>query len=233
VVGVQDRLAPDGDGYVVGRIHIQAREPGRCHADDDKRVAIQTDGLAHDIGIAREMPLPKAVTDYRDRSGVAAAVEVVIRREDAAAHGWDPEDAEIIAADPQAFGEMALSALGQVEAGAAKGQSPREGLLVVADLLPDRIGDIGVIGAALGGGKLHKALRIFHWQRTQHYSVEDAENGRVCADAKRQGENCGGGETGIGAQGAQGVTGVLDEGVEEGPDPDRAARFRELGCVAE
>jgi hypothetical protein len=99
------------------------------------------------------MPLPEAVADHRDRSGVPAAVEIVIRREDAAAHGGHAEDAEEIAADPQAFREMALAARGQIEAVRAEGQGSGEGLLVIAHLLPDRVGEIGVYGRAGSGGE--------------------------------------------------------------------------------
>jgi hypothetical protein len=139
------------------------------------------DGLADDIGIAREMPLPEAVTDHRHRSGVPTAVQIVIRCEDAAAHGRHAEDAEEIAAGPQAFRELALAARSQVEPVGAEGQGSRESLLAIAYLLPDRIGE-----TALRRVYLHQSLRILHRQRTQHHSVEDAENGRVCADAQRQ-----------------------------------------------
>ena len=66
-VGPEDRLTSNGDRDVEGRIHIQAREPGRGHTDNGERVAVQPDGFADDIGIPLKMPLPEAVADYRHR----------------------------------------------------------------------------------------------------------------------------------------------------------------------
>jgi hypothetical protein len=96
---------------------------------------------------------------------------------------------EIIAANPQAFREVALAARGQIEAVRTVGQASREGLLVSAQLLPDWIGEIdgqrvGRVGT--GRAELHQSMRIFNWQRAQHDCVEDAENGCVRAYAQRQ-----------------------------------------------
>src|ERR1039457_3990286 len=136
---MQDRLASNGDGYVVGRVYIQAGEPGRRHADDREGMAVQPDGLADDFGVGREIPLPEAVADHRHRSRTSAAVEIVIGSEDAAAHGRHAQDAKEISAGPQTFGERALAAVRQIEAGGVEGQGPREGLLVVADRKSTRL----------------------------------------------------------------------------------------------
>ena len=141
-VGVQDRFASDGDGHIVRCIHIQALEPGRRHADDGERVPVQPDGLANDIGVASEMVFPETVADDRDRSRMPAAMHIVSGREDAPAHGGHAEDVKEIAADPQAFREMAFAARGQIETIPAEGQGSRESLLVIAQLFPDRVGEI-------------------------------------------------------------------------------------------
>src|SRR5580700_7120996 len=130
------------------------------------------------------MPLPEAVADDGHGSGTPASVKIVIGGEDAAAHGGHPEDTEVIAADPQAFGEMALASRGQIEAVGGKGQGSGESLLAIPHLLPDRVGDNLAIGTAFGGSYLHEPVRIFHRQRTEHERVEDAEYGGVCADAQ-------------------------------------------------
>ncbi len=148
----------------------------------------------------------------------------------------DAEDAEEIAADPQAVGEVALAARRQIEAARAISQGSRKSLLVIAHLFPDRVGegDGQWAGAArIGRAHLHKALGILHRQRTQHDRVEDAEYRRVCAYAERQRDNRGGGKAGIGAQHSQSVTAVLNECFEERPDPHGAAGLGQLGHVAE
>jgi len=79
---------------------------------------------------------------------------------------------------------VALAAICQIESIRGVGERAREGLLVIAHLLPDGVGELVV---ALGTEPdLHQARRIFDGQRAQHDGVEDAEDGGVCADTQRQ-----------------------------------------------
>jgi hypothetical protein len=87
-VGVQYRFAPDGNGDVVAAIQIQAGKPRRGHADDGEGMPVQPDGLPEYVGISAETPLPEAVADDCHRSGVPAAVDIVILGDQASAHRW-------------------------------------------------------------------------------------------------------------------------------------------------
>src|SRR5580658_1935197 len=183
----------------------------------------QLDGLPEYVGVPAEMPLPEAVADYCYRSRMPTAVDIVIGGEQSSAHRRDTEYTKEIRADPQALGEVAFTARGQVEPVGRPGQRPGEGLLMIANLFPNRIREGGYVPSHKL--QLDKPVRIFHGQRTQHYCVQHAENGGVCADAERQRENRRRCKSRIGSEGSQAVADILDQRLEKRPTPHAAARF--------
>ncbi len=88
-------------------------------------------------------------------------------------------------------------------------------------------------GVGTGRAELHQPLRIFHRQRPQHHGVENAEYGRIRADAQRQRKNRRGGEAWIGSQRTEGVADILRQRFKEWPHPDGAAGLADLRQVTE
>ena len=99
-----------------------------------------------------------------------------------------------IAADPQATGVARLAARRQVEGGAAPDERAGERLLLIADPLPQRVGQVRPAARELPGAPtrrlrdadLHQLMRRLDRQRPQPHCVEQLKDGRVGADAKRQ-----------------------------------------------
>ena len=65
-------------------------------------------------------------------------------------------------------------------------------------------------------GDPHEALGVVERERTEQESVDDAENGGAGADAESDDKDGEGGESGIAAQGAEGIAQVLQEAVGGG-----------------
>jgi hypothetical protein len=80
---------------------------------------------------------------------------------------------------------------------------------------------VGAANHAFAGGLLdclvddHELIRLRERQRLQDYGIHHGENGRVGADAEREGKNCDGGEAGGFAQYAKGVAKVLKDAGEK------------------
>ena len=60
-----------------------------------------------------------------------------------------------------------------------------------------------------------KTPGIADWERVEHQAVHHCEDGGVCADAEREGQNGDGGEAGGIAHHAEGVADVLQQAGEE------------------
>ena len=91
--------------------------------------------------------------------------------------------------------------------------------MVIADLLPNCIREIEIAPAAarrIESGELDQFLRVSHREHAQDDGVDEGEDGGVGADTESQSEDGDGGEHGRVAKSAQGVTNVLEEGLQEG-----------------
>src|SRR3954465_3639260 len=130
------------------------------------------------------------MADDRDRAVASAAVQIVFAIEDAAAIRRNAEDVEHFAADPKAVDDAFLAFLREVETGRAVREDAFEGVLIIADCFPKRVGEIFVAADV----KPREAMRIGNGKRTEHHGVHDAKNGGVRADAERERKNRGYGE---------------------------------------
>jgi len=89
---------------------------------------------------------------------------------------------------------------------------------MIADLLPLRVGNIGVaamdaagIPGAVQGAHVGELLGVRDRQRSQAERIDQLEDGGVCAGAQREGKHHNSGEAGIEAQQPEAVAKVLRE----------------------
>src|SRR3954469_7378487 len=61
----------------------------------------------------------------------------------------------------------------------------------------------------------HELLRLFYGQHTQHYCVDGAENGSICANAQRQRNYNYSRESRNAAKHSQGITEVLEKSLNK------------------
>ncbi len=94
-------------------------------------------------------------------------------------------------------------------------------------------GDVRQLEVDVAGAHGDDAVRIGDSGRMQQELVDQAENGRVCADAEGEGRDYDSGKSRAAAHAAQGVTEVGREAVEGGPAPHGAAVFEMEGAIAE
>jgi hypothetical protein len=150
-----------------------------------------TPTLRSDCGIASpQLALPEAVAD----DGVGSATRpVVARLQQAAPRGHDTERVERVAAHPRAAHQVPRVALAHLHVEPRRpGEDAREGLLVVSDLLPERIRErippAVDAEAAVAPGNLDRDQRPGRLDRqgSQPHCIEELENRRVGADAERQ-----------------------------------------------
>src|SRR6266851_3575618 len=100
-------------------------------------MTIECDGASDDLAIAPIMALPKIVgQDSRGR----AAAPVIIRRKCTSQNGPDSEGMKKVATDHTAVGAAHLTARCQIEPMRAPGEDAGKHVLMVANLLPDRVG---------------------------------------------------------------------------------------------
>src|SRR6185436_14789006 len=174
-----------------------------------------------------------------DRPGLAAA-PVVAGGEEPAGLGPYTEQVEEAAADPQALGRLCLAAAREVERRPAEGECAREGVLAIADLLPDRVRQARPPvrevppGALLRHRRdLDQLFRPYHGQRLQPHGVDHLEDRRVRADPDREREDRDGGESRLPQEQARGVAQILAEPLEPRPAPHLARHFLDRRDVAE
>jgi hypothetical protein len=86
----------------------------------------------------------------------------------------------------------------QIERVTAIGESSGKHVLAVANLLPDRVGEISAVAA----GHLEQLFGMGHRQRFENQGIDQAENGGIGADSQRQREDGHGGKSRTSAKGA-------------------------------
>ena len=71
-------------------------------------------------------------------------------------------------------------------------------MIIAVGIRHAQLGGVGLgdHGLAVNGIELHEAGNVSDGQRVQKHGVYDGEDGGVCADAQRQGDNADGGEAG-------------------------------------
>jgi len=160
---------------------IDTVERGVRDSNDDVRFPIERDGSPDDVPRPAELALPEPVSQHRDRR---ATRRVVTARQETAQHRSNAKRREVVAADPIAGGAAHLAAGRQIEPGlAAVREDARKDTLPVADLLPERVReDAAQLRSA--HGDLDELLGVCDRQRPQHDGIDEAEDGRVRADAE-------------------------------------------------
>src|SRR5262249_44707980 len=137
-------------GDIEGAPDLRAEEAGRRDAGDLDLVAVELELATDRARVGAELAPPEALADH-DGGGVAAA-PIVGGVEHAAEQRRDAERVEEVAADEEAARPSDRAGLRQVVAPGAPGDEHREGLLPRAQLLEERVGEIGApaVEAALG-----------------------------------------------------------------------------------
>ena len=122
----------------------------------------------------------------------------------------------------------------------AQAKTPEEGLLMISDLLPDRIREhrvpvekVSHPAVRVGEPHLGELLWVDHRKHAQANRIQQLENRRIGADAEGQGYDRDGSEARIPLQLAGAVAEILPEDFERAESPQLAAGFFEPGDVAE
>lgn len=195
VVG-QNAIGTQRDSDIVAIADLDAEKRWRRHPDHWKRIAVEADRLSEDSGITSEFALPEGIV--QDGTGVASLF-IVIRAEGTPENRIDAEMAKEFTADVDAIGEARVAAIGKVKPGCAPRDDAAEALLLGADLVPLRIGQIGAAAGPparssrtffeIDGDELARVLDRQHFEAD---GINQFEDGCVRADA--EGERCDGHE---------------------------------------
>ena len=190
------------------------RKLERRGQDADYRVwrTVERHRFAENRRVSAEVAAPECVGEDDD---VAAASSVFFGQEAAAERRANAKDVEKIGRRADAVNLLRLGSSGQVGACAFGDRDAFEGM---DSLLPDL--EVRQIGRERRIELLHlgnvlpdqvEAAGLLVGKRAEQDPVDDAEDGGVCTDAKRQGEDCDEREAGCAGQGAESVSDVLPE----------------------
>jgi hypothetical protein len=146
-----------------------------------------------DRGVAAEAALPQLVAD--DRHGVASG-QVLLRCEESPPGGADTEHREDLGARPRGGQAFGLAATGEVDGAEAESHHRLERAAFLAISQELGLGEARLRLVLPAVPDLDDALRLRVGQRLQEDAVDQAEHGRVGADAQRQRQRRHGGESG-------------------------------------
>ncbi len=169
--------------YRYGHVEVAANghpeEVRRRDADDLHRLVVKPQLLAQRPATA-ELPLPEAIAN--DCARQSAAGPVVLRREDSPGNRPDPQDAEELAAYVEAIHKTGVAARITGETDVAPRSDSGEARVIVAQLLPDKIGYHWIAAEKaparlvhIDDAHLRQLLRILHRQRLQQHRIEKLE----------------------------------------------------------
>ena len=162
----------------------QRLEGGRHHADDLEVLLVHPDLPADDGGVGAEAPPPERVA----QDELAPRVRPVVRRLEAPAERRaDAEQVEVVRADPHARDALGLAALRQRRLPEADDRGRLKGARLVAKVGEGRKPDVVGVAFGLPVAEEDEPVRRGVGQRLEERRVEDAEDGRVGADADREG----------------------------------------------
>src|SRR5438552_11157808 len=131
------------------------------------------------------------------------------------------EGVEETSADVEPKRRNRFSFAGQIPSAVAPGEQRREGLLLLADLLPQRLGENRAARippahpplAVLVDSDGHELVWLLYWKRAETERVDELENRRVGAGAERQGQDRHEREGRVLAKGPHAVAEVGEHGV--------------------
>src|SRR5262249_7844213 len=131
------RLRAYGHGNVKVVAHGHPGEVRRRDADDIHDLVVEPQ-LLPQRRAAAEFLLPEAIADHCARQ--SAAAPIVLYGEDAPGERPDAQDTEELTAYVQAIHKTSIAARVARETDVVPGSDSGEALMVLAELLPDRIG---------------------------------------------------------------------------------------------
>lgn len=188
-------------------------EGGRDDADDAVRLAVESESFAENGRIGGEFAFPKTSGEKNGGSGT----DFFLFLGEGATHlGSDAELFEKAGGKHDGVELFSIAETGEDErAPTTHGCHGGEGAI---GFLPiEKIGESdragGEIGFAFAEGDKLLGVRI--WKRTEENGVDDGKEGRVGTEAESENGDGGGGETGIVAKHARGVTEILGEGFKK------------------
>src|ERR1700735_4523932 len=136
ILVVDDGLSANRDRHVEASAHIGAEEIGRRYANHRKGMAVELNLRADRASRAAVMLLPESVAQDRR---AATSARVVGRVEKPAEQRLNSERREISPAGVEPVEVLNFSAVGEIELLGKPGQNAGENILVVAQLLPNRV----------------------------------------------------------------------------------------------
>ncbi len=164
-------------------------------------------GLSNGARIAAVAARPVAVGDHGDGR---RPWRIVIARQQTSDDGFHAERFVICPSDKGSGRVFDRIGSAGVERDGAEPGKPGEDFGVFRQRAHQRIREIlHGLGATLRHGQLHQSLRIADGERTQEHGIDQAEDGRVRADAEGQRQHRGYRECGASAHAAQRVAKVL------------------------
>ena len=170
-------------------VEADADEPGRRDADDREGVAVDVDLLPDDLIARAEQAPPETVADHGHR--MSADHAVIVSGDQPAAPGARAQDVEVLARDDrpgQPLGPSFTEAqVHRVRVGVRR--EPVERRRTGPVVGEDRVGVVvDVVRVALGvdGADADHLVQPIDRQRPEEQPVDEAEDGRVDADAERK-----------------------------------------------
>jgi hypothetical protein len=140
VLSIDPRFRAGWNRDIKAAADLYAEELGRCDAHDFHWTAVQRQLLPDRLRVSGELALPERIADHRSRR--TASPPVIFIGNHAAHQRLDSQCLEKVAAHPQALRISRLAARGQIESRVAPSEDAGKRLLMIADLLPLRIGKI-------------------------------------------------------------------------------------------
>ena len=158
---------------------------------------------------------------------------LVFLGEEATAQGRPhAQHGEVVARDDQPLNPLGLPALAERQRALHSSDEAVEDLVPVA--IVDEVSEVGGRADALAaaGADDDEPVRFFDRQLPDEDFVDQAEDGRIGADADGQREHGDGGKARSFEQHARAVSQVLPQGFESGPAPDASGIFEDERRVA-
>jgi hypothetical protein len=180
------RLVRRGNPHVSLDADLQSEERARRDADDGHRRVVDGDLRAERGGIEVEACFPVRPADDGHR-GCRRAEPVVSGPEQPARRGPQAKRRKIVARDELAVGELGVEAVtGQAESRGRGGDEIREDVVAVAEGLVVLPRDLVAASLSVAAQDLDEPPGLAHRKRAQDQGVDQAEDGRVGADAERE-----------------------------------------------
>lgn len=207
------------------------RHPRRHDPDNGMGHASQIQGLAQSVGGSAKAPLPESVAQNHD---IILALHLVLGTEPLSHLGLQAQNREKVRHDPSGPQANRFAFAGEVDPGRPECREIFQG---VALLFP--VGERGKRSDVVADAEApvvepqhDEAFRLGERRRRQQHGVDDAEDGCVCSDSKRQGGDCDNRQAGALQKGSNSETDVANEEFHASLLRDLSKRLRDSGAVS-